>query len=184
MECFLHSLISWIPPLTDNASFATVSGIMIATFIAKKAYREQKNLDREYTKEDELINKIIQLQAKVGYVILLLNRIASSYEITQQEENKSLEGIIANEIPLISQVINDEIPMLLLKISSDIDLFFKNKSGLEDAHISLKETVNRWHHPIVYMKINLRIKTDLQPEISPQPIYNAAKDLIHKIHSA
>ena|SRR3989344_9190940 len=166
--------------ILDNGSTAAIIGVGLATFFAKREYIKQKNQDRDSEVKIDLINDIVSLQEKAHYALLVIDRIANTWSIRKQTTKELFKESLGLETPKLSNSINEEIPALLLKISSKINIYSDNprvESKFEDFKAELK----KWHNPIVKLQFDLVKRVKDQPILSLDEFDGKTKSLIQII---
>lgn len=164
----------------NNASVAAIVAVSFTLFFARSLYQKQKNIDRDFAIKRDLINDIVSLQTKVHYTLLIIDRIAYSWSITKRDTEKFLEESLKDEIPKLSDAINEDVPSLHVKIFLKTNLYFNNtviKEALKDFDGELK----KWHDPIIKMQIDLKQRVDKQEILSSNELDKKIKNLIKVI---
>jgi hypothetical protein len=169
--------------ILNNSSVAAIIAVILGAYIAAWQYRKQKEIDRDNEIKKDIISSVIHLQGSVSSVILILNRVANSYEQKPQEktDREFFEDSLRYELPRLSVLLNDQIPYFDAEIQSKLDNYFLDNKIVKESYDNLKRELKRWHDPIVKLKINLRIKPDKQTQISTIELYLCIKKIINLI---
>lgn len=172
----------WIYNFFNNATVAAVIAVLIAGFLATRQYKKQKDLGRKYEIKKALINDIIALQEKAHAVLLIIDRIANTYQQTERSDEEFFnEDLKRYEIPKLSNYINEEIPFTFEKISINTEFCFEKNQKINKAHEEFKKELKKWHDPIAKMKISLKDRIKQQPCLSLDNFDNKIKELIDLI---
>jgi len=175
----LHNLIDYIYTFFNNATVAAVLAVLIASIFARSAYRKQKVDDKFFEIKDRLINDIMNIQEKIDTSLLVIDQIANSYKITTKDDIDFFKETVEKiSIPKLSELINEEIPSLRIKIMSKINLYFDNNDKIEKQCESFFTEIKKWHDPIAAMEIDLKQRVEKQEKLSNKKIVEEGKKII------
>jgi hypothetical protein len=165
--------------ILNNATVAAILAVFLGGFFAKFAYRQQKELDRWFDLKKEAINDIIFLQERAGYSLLIIDRVANTYKITDKTDTDFFKETIEKyELPKLADTINEEIPSGLLRITAKINIYFsKNKKIITQYEIFSLE-LKKWHDTVVNIKFDFRQSVKSQPSLSNDELNQETKKLI------
>lgn len=164
----------------DNATIAGITTIFTASFIARRSYKEQKKQDKIFKIKEDLINEVLLLQEKMQHALLIIDRVSNSYKITGKTDQEFFEQSAELEMQKLSNIINDDIPILFGKITSKIKLYFNdNPTKAEFSELVIQ--LNSWHDFIVTGKFSLRQRVNEQKGLSSEELTNKIAPLIKSI---
>lgn len=169
--------------LFNNATIAAIVAVILGAAIASNQYRRQKRIDRDNEIKKDIISDLIELQGGVGYVMVVLDRIANTYQQRGGEstDTEFYEAVVKYEVPRLSDSINGTIPYLDAKITDKLNNYFINNKEIKNKHEELKRFLKEWHDPIVKAQINLRQRTKEQPMVSTDKLNEKIKELINLV---
>lgn len=177
----------------NNATVSTVIAIVIGACIAVFQYKKQKQIDRLFLQKREVISDLILLGEKIQYTLFIFDRCANTYEIFCKGNDinsikRFIDALKEYEIPKISNVLNEEIPLLKTKIETSISLYFFEEKEIINLHNEFEKELEKWHEFAVNEPLsNIDFFTKKTSEISGlniKELNNCIKkiiDLINKI---
>lgn len=132
----------------DNSTVAAVFAIVIGVLIAVWQYKKQKKIDFIEKQKLEIIDLLILLKTKLEHVNFILQRILNTYKwIANDAEylKRFLTALEKHEIPRLSILINEEIPLIDKKLAIYLNSFFKDEMCLKRLHKNYKDKLKKWH---------------------------------------
>jgi len=134
----------------NNATVATVIAVGIGAWVAVRQYKKQKQIDRTFLQKHEVIISLILLEEKLQYTLFILDRSANTYKkfYNEKDENwikKFIDALGKYEIPKISNVLNEEIPLLKNKIETLLLLYFFKEKEIKKLYDEFEKELKKWH---------------------------------------
>ncbi len=97
----------------------------------------------------EIIKNIILLGEKVQYVLFILNRSANTYQKFFESDKSKIDEFNSvlkrTEIPMMGNILNEDIPLLKNKIKTSVLLDFFNKEEIKELHDDYEKELKKWH---------------------------------------
>lgn len=100
---------------------------------AWKYYLDEKTIDLKIN----IIKKIINIKNKLKYIKFFYDRINTTYQDANKKgklEKKDYKESFKEELNKISNLINDEIPILEMELNSDISVYFIYNEKIMDKY--------------------------------------------------
>ena len=132
----------------DNSTVSILMAVFLGGYFAIEEYKKQKKIDRNEQEKLLLIENLITLDEKVSYVILILNRMVhTKKQIKSSEDIKIfLDALEKYETPRLSNVLNEDIPFLKMKIDNLLRLYGYNPQSAKI--IEYKDELKKWHQNV------------------------------------
>jgi hypothetical protein len=171
----------------NNSTVAAIIAVLVAAIFARWQYRQQKDIDRTNERKKEVIDNLVLLKEKIKYVLLILDRMVNTRKLISSKESVKdfLDALAKYEVPRLSNTLNEDIPLLDMKITNLLDLYFQQKSEIHTDHDQYKAALKKWHDYIINAipgeKFNFNTKTSEIPELSTVDIEENIKKLIKSI---
>jgi hypothetical protein len=136
----------------NNATVAAIIAVLIGAFIAIRQYKKQKKIDFIEQQKYRIIDLLILLKTNIEEVDFILRRMLNTYNFVGNEQEslkKFLELLEKHEIPKLSNLINEKIPLIDKKIVVYLNAFFRDRDNIKKLHEDYKNKLKNWHGLIV-----------------------------------
>ncbi len=136
----------------DNSTIAAITAVILGVGIAVWQYKKQKKIDLIEQQKHKVIDLLILLKNSIEEVDFILKRILHTYKsIKGDSENlkRFLMALEKHEIPKLSDLINEKIPLIDKKIVIYLNAFFQDKNSIKKLHEDYKNKLKPWHDFIV-----------------------------------
>ncbi|HOW13057.1 MAG TPA: hypothetical protein PK121_01960 [Candidatus Pacearchaeota archaeon] len=170
----------------NNSTVAVIVGVSIGTIIAVWQYKKQKSIDFIEKQKNNLIDLLASLDFKIEETYFILERLAYTYKLIGEKfsEKENLSSF-KDEIFKISNLINEDIPLLDKKINLFLNLYFREKESLKNFYDDYQEKLKNWQNFIfANYKFWLKFIMDNQkvpPQLETKNISESINKLIEKI---
>lgn len=179
--------MSCLLTIFNNATVATVIAVLIGAGIASWQYRLQKKIDLKNERKKEVWDNLLLLNQKLKYVLFILDRIVNTQLSldTNSRMDDFIEALRKYEVPRLSNALNEDIPLLDMKIANILDLYFNNDDKIRKNHEDYKKELKKWHDYLINEipgpKFHFYKKTSEIPELSIKTLEQSIKNLIQAI---
>lgn len=147
--------------LFDNSTVAAVSAVFLGTYFAIGQYRTQKNIDRLNHKKELLTNSLFEITQSLESAIFYHDRIVLTtsdvYKGSSEDRVDFVKILQEVEIPRISHLINEALPLLIIKIQGNIDLYFSDCVEVQERYQEF------YNECIIVRKVLFDIKDQSEP---------------------
>ncbi len=149
----------------NNATAAALLAVCLAAWIASYQYKRQKDIDRLNDEKRKVIDLLTEAYQAVEEVLFIYDRstrtllsakliapeLGGRDKILEilQEETDYMKIMGSIEIPRISVLLNEKIPLLDKKILSYINLYFSGHKSLIVAHKKFHKDLKQWHDFVI-----------------------------------
>lgn len=153
----------------NNASVSGILILLIASIFASTAYAKQKRLDRVFEIKKDIADKLSKVKEYTRVALLILDRIGHTYQRISKDEKKTgsqsfLEGLEKTEIPRLSKVINEDIPLAWESVKVNIEDLFENNNDVNIQYEQAKNALKKWHDNILFFRFDIT-KTVAEQEV-------------------
>lgn len=176
----------------DNATVAAAAAVILTIavggVIASWQYRKQKKIDRENVIKKEIIDSFELINGKIRYAIFILDRIVNTTRMLGKPSeilNEVFKKSINDEFSKLSITINEDIPLLEIKIDDSLFLCFPENEDIQQKYKKFKEDLKKWHSFIIAIPskgFDFSKNTSEITELSIENIKPSIRDLIRMIH--
>jgi len=176
-------MINWYH-FFDNSTVAALISVGVGVCIATRQYKKQKEIDRLERQKDRLINLLIELKANLEEVDFILQRTLNTYKWIKNEKGDLQRFLIAlekHEIPRLSILINEKIPLTDKNLTVYLNIFSENKENIKNLHKEYKNKLKKWHDFIATNYKEWIHSITEQEEISPQLSIKEIEESIDKL---
>jgi len=147
-----NSIREFLFKVFDNSTIAAIIGVIFGVGIGVWQYKNQKKIDLIEQQKQKVIDLLMLLKNSIEEVDFILRRILHTYKsIKGDSENlkRFLMILEKHEIPRLSNLINEKIPLIDKKIVIYLNAFFQDKNNLKKLHKDYKDKLKPWHDFIV-----------------------------------
>ena len=172
----------------DNSTVAAILAVTIGATIAVWQYKKQKRIDFIEIQKHKLIDLLVSLSAKIEHVHFILETILDTYRFCEQklEAVKNFYSVLEKyEIPRLSKLINEEIPLIDKNIIIYFSLYFQDERRLKKLHDDYKKKLKNWHGFVVNNYTtwitSITEKKEIPSELNTKTINEAINKLVEEI---
>ncbi|MCX7880846.1 MAG: hypothetical protein N2517_09330, partial [Ignavibacteria bacterium] len=119
---------------------------LIAIILGYFLYKLQKNIDFKESKKGEYITLLNKLINKIFFADSIIERGINTLKLAKNNEQLSeiVDILTKSELPRLSVVLNEEIPMLIRDISFIHKNYFSKKKILNKAYNDFNNQIVQW----------------------------------------
>lgn len=134
----------------NNSTIATIIAILIGAPIAAFTYRKQKDIDRRYIAEDQLLESVLVLKEHCKAVNQYIDRLVNTLNLIKEEGdhealNTFMNESLTMEISEASRILMYVIPEDIAKIESSKFFYFNEDVGIKSAVQAIFDSFKKWH---------------------------------------
>jgi hypothetical protein len=134
----------------NNSTVAALVAVVIGTFVAARVYRKQKDIDRRYAAEDQLLESVLVLKEHCKAVNQYIDRLVNTLNvITEEGDSDALSTFMQESLPKevdeAGRVLMYVIPDDIAKIESSKFFYFNEDVNIKDAVQAVFDTFKKWH---------------------------------------
>jgi transcriptional regulator with PAS, ATPase and Fis domain len=162
---------------------ASAITVLFGGYLAIYQYKHQKKIEREEEIKKQLIGYVTKIQSKIHTAILIIDRIANTYQWSQKDQSdvKLTAESIEHEASKISQIINEDVPYLRLHLLNEAEVFYGKTSPVKEKLENFKTRLKECHDPIANVEISLKQRAEEQDKLKTDDFDESVKSLVSEI---
>lgn len=130
----------------DNSTVASIIAVITGSFVAIYQYKKQKNIDAI----EKISAKVFLLKEKIHRVSFIRDRCFNTYQKLQEKKienwKEKFDYGLSQELPKLSNILNEEIPILDQKIAMLLELYFSRNEKVLLAYKEFQDKLRKWNN--------------------------------------
>lgn len=134
----------------DNSTVASIFSLAFGFFAAVKVYRWQKDIDRRYEAESQLLENVLVLKERCKAVNQHIDRLVNTLnEITKSGDEEALKVFAEKSLPMeidqAARILMYVIPEVVAKVESSMLFYFDKDAEIGSATQAVLNSFKSWH---------------------------------------